>query len=185
MVGGSDQRDNRTWVVIELTRAGEVKVEEGNISLLLREALGVDKQHPVFVPSTTYLSRGHNVTIHLMEGYVFVASGLPEISYLNLEGNCPYVRRVLSSRSPSGMRALNVIPESSVQDMRRKLSQQVSSDIKEGMQVTVVDGTYSHLEGKVVDVDGENAHVRFTMRSLDLIARVPRVFLTPSDEEEG
>lgn len=183
MVGGSDQRDSRTWVVVELTRAGEVKVEEGTISALLREALGVDKAYPVFVPSTTYPSRGRDVTIHLIEGYVFVASGLPEITYLNLEGTCPYVRRVLSSRSPSGMRALNVIPDSSVQDMRRKLAQQVASDIKEGMKVTVTEGTYTHLDGEVMEVDGDDAHVRFTLRSLDLIARVPRVFLSPSDEE--
>lgn len=185
MAEGSDQRDSTTWVVLELTRAGEAKVEEGTLPHLLREALGVGRDYPVFLPSVTYCARGRNITLHLMEGYAFVASGLPETVYLNLEGTCPYVRKVLSSRSPSGMRALNVIPDTSVQDMRRKLAEQVSSDIVEGMHVVVTDGTYTHLDGHVIEIDGAEAHVRFTMRSLDLIARVPRVFLTPSDEEVG
>lgn len=182
MSAGFDQRDNPSWVVIELTRAGEVKVEEGGLDGALREALRVDKHHPIFIPSRTYSSQGQNVTLHLMEGYVFVASGLPEVMYFNLEGTCPYVRRVLGSRSPNGVRVLNVIPDSSVQDMRRKLSQQVASDLVEGMRVVVTEGAYTHLDGDVLELDEDSAHVRFTMRSLDLITRIPRIFLAPISE---
>lgn len=183
MVGGTDQRDARTWVVVELTRQGEAKAEESLLDSLLREALKVEKDHPIFIPSVSYLNGGRQVTVSLMEGYAFLASGLPEMSYFGLEGS-PYVRRVLSSKSPNGMRALSVIPESRILEMRAQLAQQVSSDITEGMRVTVTDGVYSHLDGEVVQVDGENARVRFLLRSLDLIAPVPRVFLTPAKEDE-
>jgi transcription antitermination factor NusG len=187
MVGGTDQRDSYSWVVLELTRAGESKVEDGDLERLLRETLRVEASHPVFIPSMTYTNRGRRVTIHLMEGYVFVASGLRETEYLALESSCPYIRRVLTSRGPSGMRVLSVVPDSKIADMRMQLAQQVSSDITEGMRVIVTDGTYSRLDGDVIEVekDGDSAHVRFVLRSLDLIARIPRVFLSPADEEES
>jgi hypothetical protein len=184
MGGGHDLRDNRTWVVIELTRAGELKVEEGTIADLLRKALGVDDAYPVFVPSVSYMAGNRRTTLHLMEGYAFVASGLPEVQYLNLEGVCPYVRRVLTSKSPSGMRVLQVIPDAGVQDMRQQLSEHVSADVLPGMHVNVTEGVYANLDGEVVDVQGSDAHVRFTLRSIDIITSIPRVFLTPADAEE-
>mgnify|MGYP002777397183 CR=1 FL=1 len=183
MVGGIDQRDARTWVVLELTRLGEAKAEESLLEGLLREALKAETTHPIFVPAASYQNAGRKVTVALMEGYAFVASGLPEMAYFGLEG-CPYVKKVLSTRTPSGMRALSVIPDARVQEMRAQLAQQVASDITEGMRVTVTDGVYSHLDGEVVQVDGDNARVRFLLRSLDLIAPVPRVFLTPVKEDE-
>lgn len=179
---GEDRRDHRSWVVLELTRAGEMKSEEGTISSLLRDALRVPADHPVFVPCATYVTGGHTVTVHLMEGYAFVASGLAEPTYYNLEQG-PYVRRVLTTRAPNGMRALKVLPDSEIQNLKRKLAEQVSSDIIEGMQVLVTEGTYGRLRGEVLDVDDEDASVRFTLRSIDLIARIPRVFLTPDAEE--
>lgn len=184
MVGGADKRDARSWVVLELTRAGEARVEEGVLADLLREALGVGDEYPVFIPSVTYTSGGRRYSIHLMEGYAFVASGLPETSYFNLEG-CPYVRSVLTTRNPSGMLVLSVIPDASVQDMRKKLAQQVSSDLEEGMRVVIVDGVYTSLEGEVLELDGEDAHVRITLRSLDLVTRIPRVFLAPPKESDS
>jgi transcription antitermination factor NusG len=183
MVGGTDQRDALNWVVLELTRTGEVKAEEGLLEGLLREALKSESEHPIFIPSMSYQNGGRRVTVALMEGYAFIASGLTEMTYFGLE-NSPYVRRVLSTRTPNGMRALSVIPDSRVQEMRVQLAQQVSSDIMEGMRVTVTDGVYNRLDGEVVQIDGDSARVRFVLRSLDLIAPVPRVFLTPIKEED-
>ena len=180
---GHDQRDSRTWVVLELTRAGEVKVEEGAAEETLRHALGVDSTHPVFIPSISYMAGNRRTTLHLMEGYAFVASGLPEVQYLNLEGVCPYIRRVLTSKGPSGMRVLSVVPDAGVQEMRLQLAQHVASDVSPGMQVTVAEGVYAHLSGKVLDITGDAAYVRFVLRSIDIITSIPTVFLTPSDEE--
>lgn len=185
MASGHDQRDSQTWVVIELTRAGEAKVEEGLIADLLRRALSVEAAFPVFVPSVSYLAGNRRTTLHLMEGYVFVATGLPEVQYLNLEGACPYVRKVLTARSPSGMRVLSVVPDTGVQEMRQQLAQHLSSDVVTGMRVEVTEGVYARLEGEVVCVSGADAFVRFQMRSIDLLATVPLVFLTPVDGEES
>lgn len=185
MAGVTDQRDSRTWVVLELTRAGEVKVEEGVFPNLIRDALGVDSSYPVFVPSLSYMQGGRRTTVHLMEGYAFVASGLAEVAYLNLEGANPYVRKVLSSKSPSGMRVLSVIPDEAVQDMREQLAKHVSSDIVEGMRVMVTEGVYANLQGEVLVVGEADASVRFVLRSLDIITTIPRVFLTPDDGEDG
>jgi len=183
MVGGTDQRDARSWVVLELTRLGEVKAEESLLEGLLRDALRADNQLAIFIPSVSYQNGGRRITVALMEGYAFVATGLPEMTYFGLEST-QYVRKVLSVKTPNGMRALSVIPEARIVEMRAQLAQQVSSDLVEGMRVTVTEGVYSHLDGEVVQIDGDNARVRFLLRSLDLIAPVPRVFLTPVTEDE-
>lgn len=182
--GGPDQRDKSTWVVLELTRLGEVKVEEGNLAALLREALGVDETFPVFIPSVSYLAGNRRTTIHLMEGYAFVISRLAEVQYINLEGRCPYVKKVLTTRSPSGMRVLSVIPDQNVQEMRQQLAQHVSSDVKDGMRVVVVEGVYAHLDGVVLHVQELEAQVRFQMRSIDIITTIPRMFLAPANDAE-
>lgn len=182
MGAGPDQRDSRTWVIIELTRAGEAKVEDGSLADAIRKALAVDETHSVFVPSLTYMAGNRRTTVHLMEGYAFVESGLPEVRYYRLEHSCPYVKKVLTSKGPSGMRVLSVIPEEGVQDMRRQLAQQVSCDVVAGTQVTVTEGVYNNLDGEVIGVAGEDAHVRFQLRSIDIITTIPRVFLTPSSD---
>ena len=92
------------------------------------------------------------------------------------------MRKVLTQRMPNGMRTLNVLPEREIASMRRKLAEQVSSDITEGMHVRVTEGTYGNMDGEVLTVDPEDADVRFTLRSIDLIARIPRVFLKPSGD---
>lgn len=180
-----DQRDARTWVVLELTRAGEGKVDEGGLEGLLREALSVDDKYPVFIPAVLYTRGTKRVAIQLMEGYAFVATGLPEVAYYKLEHSCPYVRQVLTVDDPHGMRVLSVIPNTSILEMRRSLHEQIACDIKKGMHVNVTEGLYSALEGEVLEVGDNDAHVRITLRSLDLIVRIPRVFLSPESSDES
>ena len=176
-----DHRDEQTWVVLELTRTGENNVVEGGLDGLLRESLRVDSDFPVFIPAVIYKRGKKRVTIQLMEGYAFVGTGLPEVEYFKLEHSCPYVKQVLTVEDPHGMRVLSVIPNTSIMEMRRSLHQQIASDIKKGMSVTVTEGLYSALEGQVLEVGEHDAHVRITLRSLDLIVRIPRVFLAPED----
>lgn len=178
-----DLRDNRSWVVLELTHAGEAKIEEGRLPELLRGTLKVTPSFPVFLPAVTYESGGRRSTIFLMEGYAFVMAGLSETTYLRLETQSPYVKKVLTSKSPSGMRVLSVIPDSAIVEMKRQIAQQISSDLVEGMHVTVLDGVYCNLDGEVLGFHGEDAHVRFVLRSLDLIAKVPKVLLLPVKED--
>lgn len=172
----ADRRDSTTWVILELTRAGEKLVESGTLPSELRRGLGVDETWPVFIPARVYEKRGKRVTVHLMEGYAFIATGLDEVRYFRLEQS-KIVERVLTQPGPRAMRVLATIPDSRVAELRRQLNEEVASDIVPGMDVLVTDGIYSKLEGTVLDVEGDHAVVRFELRSLKVISKVPKVFL--------
>ena len=49
-----DNRDEITWVVYELTSAGERMAAEGQLEGYLRDVLDLDLDHPVFVPYLSY-----------------------------------------------------------------------------------------------------------------------------------
>lgn len=176
-----DQRDGQTWVTLELSRAGEIRAEEGRLEESLRQALNIDDSHPVFVPSMVYSRDGKQVVIHLMQGYAFVGTGLHETSYFALERSCPYVRRVLAHPGGSGMRALSVISNGHIEDLRRQLRDQIATDITKGMRVLITNGTFAKLDGDVLELEGDEAYVRIQLRSIHTIATIPRVFLEPSE----
>ncbi len=179
-----DLRDDLTWIAIELTRFGESKVEDGTLVASLRSDLGVDEEHPFFVPATSYTKGRRTVTVHLMEGYVFTGAGLDDIMYFALEKK-PYVQQVMSTHGgPHRMRVLSVIRNSHVQEMRAKLRSMMASDIELNAWVKVTDGQYKQLEGRVLDLDDEHAFVKIEMRSLKVIATIPRVFLDPEGVTE-
>jgi transcription antitermination factor NusG len=180
-----DQRDNVSWVVLELTRQGEARVEDGTLASAILEALGTGNTWPVFIPSYSYCRGGHRVTIHLMEGYAFVATGLNEADYLGLERDCPYVKKVLTVDGPNGMPVLSVVGAAQVQDMHKQLREIVSSDISEGMRVNITQGKYARLEGDVLGMEGDDAHVLIVLRSFQKIATIPTIFLEPMGEGEA
>lgn len=186
-----DQRDKPTWVVVELTRSGEQLAEDGNLDQALREALG-EPTHPVFVPSMVYVRGGRRTAIHLMEGYAFVGSGLAETRYFALEHDCPHVRQVLSFGGDGGhLRTLQTLPDSNIEDMRQQLRQHVATDIEVGMAVVITEGTYSNINAEVLGFEGEDAVVCIDeLRSIQIITRVPKVFLDPegtvdADNDDG
>ena len=179
-----DRRDEPTWVAIELTRQGEQKIEEGSLEQPLRRDLGVDSDYPVFVPAITYMKGRRGVTIHLLEGYAFVAAGLPEVRYFALEQR-PYVEQVISTPPPGrGVRTISVVPDRNIQELRRQLQEQVASDIQVGERVLITEGPYRKLDGKVTGMDGGTAYVFIRLRSLQVVATVPRVFLESLDSED-
>ena len=172
-----DVRDDRSWVAIELTSVGEVKAIEGTLEKSLRRDLDVDDDFPVFIPVSLYERDGKIIPIHLMEGYVFVATGLDEVAYYALE-KLPYVGQVMSTQQgPHKIRYLSVISNAQVESMRLKLRAMVSSEIPMQALVSILDGPYKGLEGRVIGLDEDNGFIRITLRSLDLVATVPRVFL--------
>lgn len=173
----ADRRDSTTWVALELTRNGEKLVEEGTLARDLRRALDVEETWPVFIPARIYEKKGRSVTIHLMEGYAFVATGLDEVRYFRLEYS-KLVTQVLSEKKGSqAIRVLSTISDARITELRRQLNEEVASDIVPGMEVLVTDGIYSKLEGTVLDVEGDYAIVRFELRSLKVLSKVPKVFL--------
>lgn len=172
----ADRRDERTWVIVELTPQGEKLVEEGNLAKELRKELGVEKDWPIFIPSRIYKKRGKQITIHLMEGYAFIATGLDEVIYFKLEQN-KLVEQVMTTSNPKGMRILSTIPDTKISDLRRKLNSEVASDFDPGTKVMVTEGLYQRLDGTVLETEGDHVIVHFELRSLKVHAKIPKVFL--------
>jgi len=172
-----DKRDALTWIAIELTYLGEAKVEESTLEVTLRQDLQVGAAFPIFVPAKTYLKANKPITLHLMEGYVFVGTGLPDTTYFGLEKK-PYVAQIMSSTNgPNRIRTLSTIPNSYVENLRKKLRQLAVADVGPDSEVRVSDGTYKALEGRVLGVRGDHAYVLIQLRSIEIIATVPLAFL--------
>lgn len=172
-----DLRDELTWVAIELARTGEQFALEGTLDRHLRRDLRVDEDHPVFIPIALFRRDGRVTPIHLMEGYAFVGSGLEDVVYYALE-NQQYINQVMTTRTGKHQfRYLSVITNAQVEAMRTKLREMVTAEIPVHVIVNIIDGPYCGLEGYVMGIDESNAFIRIKMRSLDVVATVPRIFL--------
>jgi len=176
----ADKRDRKTWVILELTRQGEQKVTDGNFERVLRKALKLDPDHGIFIPAATYKKAGRTVTLHLMEGYAFVESGLLETVYFKLEGHQD-IKRIMSSASPSGMRIPHTLSDLELQKMRDKLRTMVMGDVTPGSMVNISDGTYKGMDGEVLDIEEDYAILKIEMRSLAIVTKIPQVFLEVMD----
>ena len=167
-------RDAQTWIVVELNHLGETKVVEGTLEKALRSDLGVDASFPIFIPVAKYPKGQRTITLHLMEGYVFVGSGLPDTTYFALERR-PYVNTIIST--PGKMRTLNAVPNNKIEELRTQLRKMVAADIQDGEQIRVTNGSYRNLEGQVLSIVGESAVIQIKLRSLELVVTIPVVFL--------
>lgn len=168
-----DKRDDQTWVALELTHVGEQRAEDGTLERSLRRELGVEDDWPVFVPSMSYVKDGKKTTLHLMEGYAFVATGLPEVQYFALERKSN-VEQVLSVRGARRLRALSVLPDSKIQEIKSKMRDLQGEDLPLGTHVTILDGRYASLSGEVVAMLDRVLFIQIVLRSLSIIATVPR-----------
>jgi transcription antitermination factor NusG len=177
-----DVRDKTTWVALELTKAGEQKAIDGTLASTLRSNLGVPDSHQIFVPYASYSKGGRSVSVRLIEGYAFVASGLVETRYFALERG-PFVERVMSSKGAHNMRVLQTVPDQRIRVLMDQLREQVSSDLEIGARVKITGGNYLHLEGVIVDLMDDRAAVRIKLRSLDVVAFLPKVFIDVIAEE--
>jgi transcription antitermination factor NusG len=177
-----DNRDELTWVTLELTKPGEEKALEGKLAPILRNLLGVDDTFPVFVPYLTYNKGGRTVCMKLIEGYSFVATGLSEVRYFALEKS-PFVATVFSSRKGSGFRVLHTIPNSEIDRMKARMAESVGADMEMGARVRIVSGNYRDLEGYVVDIFDGRVAVRIEFRSITTITVVPQNMVMFASEE--
>jgi len=176
-----DGRDDRSWVVLELSYKGERVAAEGQLHGVLVEALPAET--PIFIPYLSYTYEGKVNVFNVMEGYCFVASGLDERVYFNLVEASPYFNQVLHSHS-GGNRfpVLLTVPETHVQDLQRKLADMVAVEITEGMRVEIRRGICRGLEGEVVALSAKNAQVLITLRTLRTIRTIPRYALLPKEK---
>jgi len=157
-------------------------IEEGGLDVDLRRHLRVDPTWPVFIPSRYFERCGKRITVHLMEGYAFIASGLDEIHYFRLERS-RLVEQVMAVRGPNGVRVLSVVSDAKVEELRRRLINEVSIDISPGMSVRVTQGLYSNMYGSVEMLQGDHAGVYFDLDSLKLLAWLPKAILDTADQE--
>lgn len=171
-----DNRDATTWATLELTKPGELKAIEGKLEGALRTLLGVDDTFKVFVPYASYTKGGRTVSVRLIEGYAFVATGLPEVRYFALEKS-PLVQRVFSSNI-RGMRVIHALPNKEVDGMKARLAESLSSDLELGARVRVTGGNYRDLEGVVVDLYDQRVAVKVEFRSLTSITVLPKNLVT-------
>lgn len=178
-----DKRDETTWVALELTRAGELKAIDGKLASWLRRELAVSEDFPIFVPYTSYKKGGRNVSIRLIEGYAFVATGLPETKYFQLESRA-LINSVLSSRGRNGIRILQALPNNRIVDLQTQLREILQADLEIGQWVRVAGGNYSGIEGEVVDVYEDTVAIRIRLRSLDVIAAIPKTLVDPNFSNE-
>lgn len=163
---------------------GEQKAIDSTLVAALRSSLAVPDDYPVFVPYASYTKGGRSVSIRLIEGYAFIASGLIETRYFALERG-PLVERVVSAKGVHNMRVLQTISDLRVQAMMDQLREHVASDLEVGASVKVTGGSYLHLEGVIVDLTEDRAAVRIKLRSLDVVAFLPKVFIDLIDGSVG
>jgi len=176
-----DQRDDLTWVVVELTDAGERLAEEGGLESHLRSVLDCPDDHPIFVPYTVIVRHKRRSVINVIEGYAFIATGLPDTTYFGLHNKSPNVKTVLSQNRPGVIRVLTPVPNKSVLDLQTRLRQMISREIEINSEVRVHDGLHRGLTGKVIDIHGDDAFVLIKMRTIETIRVFPRYSLRPAD----
>jgi len=180
-----DPRDRQTWVVIELGHAGEVRVEEGTLESTLRRDLDIDEGHLIFVPAVTYHRPDRVVTKTLIQGYVFVASGLSEVKYFSLETRTNYVNQVMSSVGTNGIRVLHCVSDAEIESMRVSLRGLCVRDLGIGDRARVVEGRLKGLTVKVLCFLEDDLVIVETegLQSLRATLCFPRMFLAVEDEE--
>ncbi|MFA6234143.1 MAG: hypothetical protein WC824_08155 [Bacteroidota bacterium] len=181
----ADSRDAITWIVLELSPQGEIRLEDGTLEECIRSDLGVDDNHPVFIPATTYVKGNKTITLRLMEGYVFVASGLLETTYFALEQR-PYIAQVMSSRpGPYKLRVISTVPDRKILELKKQLRDMKASSVSMYDRVSIHDGTYKSLEGVVLGISGENAFIRINLRSMEVIATIPLLLMETIGSEKS
>lgn len=177
----ADKRDQKTWVVLELTPKGEFFVREGTLERHIRRHLGVDEDWEIFIPIHTYKKGGREIQLEGIQGYAFIQSGLNEHEYYALEQQ-DYTRSVLSL-DRGGSRTITTLPDSSVQHIRDTIREEISTDLEEGMIIRVILGDYIALEGEIIGFDDDKALVELQMRSIHAIVPIPRICCDPIKEE--
>ena len=168
--------DVERWVVLELTRAGEVRAIDGTLDPYLRGKLELPPSHPVVIPYAKFSRGPRAVIIKVLEGYAFVATGLPEVRYFSLEGDS-CIAGVLCSRGRHSMKVLQVVDDCQIQSLREKLKSQISYNIDVDMEVNVVGGTFTGLSGRVVAVFPDHVQVYFEFKSRCVMAKIEKALI--------
>lgn len=171
------------WVTLELSRSGERERPEDLRKLIF--AATDDEDVEFFVPAISFVRRDNAVTICVLEGYAFVRAGLPASFYFDLETS-PYVARVLSLDEKKG-RYLQYVPNSDIEVLKLKLSQQSIREIQISDVVFIADGAYKNLTGTVDGMSPDKTTAYITIEglvSLETAVELPLQFLKKIEPED-
>ena len=182
-VSTKDSRDEKTWVVFELTYLGEKTAVTGELEKHLKDLFEV-KPEQVFIPYKTYLCDGRAVLLNVMEGYCFVEYTLNSHDYIRGARESSYLKGVLHSKSGYTY-SLHTIPNSHVQELKEKLQEMAASSIVVGDRVIISKGVYEGLTGEVLSVDKDFACVVIRLRTLEAVRVFPKFMLTPEEQGEA
>lgn len=177
----ADQRDEKTWVVLELSSKGEMLVREGLLEKYLRRHLGVEDDWEIFIPIHTYKKGDKQIQLEGIQGYVFIVSGLAEYQYFSLEQQ-DYARNIMSI-DRGRARTITTLPDNSVQQIRDRIREEISTDLEIGMKIRVLLGDYVALEGSVIGFHDDKAFVEISMRSIHAVVTLPKICIDPIDGE--
>ena len=172
-----DVRDEKTWLVFELTHLGEKSAVTGDLEKHLKGLFGV-KSGQVFIPYKVCMCDGKKTLLNVMEGYCFVEYLLDPRDYISATTDSPYLKTVLHSKVGYNY-TLHTIPNAHLDGLREKLNAMASSTIVIGDRVMVTRGTFEGVGGEVIEVSGEHACILIRMRSLEAVRVLPKFALSP------
>ncbi len=182
-MGGStkDVRDEKTWLVFELTYLGEKTAVTGELENHLKDLFGL-KSDQVFIPYKICVCDGKKTLLNLMEGYCFVEYALDPRDYIIGVKNSAYLKNILHSKVGYSY-SLHTIPNSHIEELKEKLNDMASSSLAVGDRVVVLRGIYEGVEGEVLSLQEETACIIIRMRSLQAVRVLPKYVLSPVGAE--
>lgn len=172
-----DVRDEKTWLVFELTHLGEKTAVTGELEKHLKDLFGV-KSGQVFIPYKLCICDGRKTLLNVMEGYCFVEYLLDSREYISATVDSPYLKTVLHSKVGYNY-TLHTIPNSQLEGLRQKLNTMASSSLSVGDRVFVLKGAFEGIEGEIIEVTEDYACVHIKMRSLEAVRVLPKFALSP------
>lgn len=136
------------WVALELTTRGE---SEKNINHLL-EIIRKNLQSPtieIFVPIYYENEEFYEKNVSLFTGYFFIRFD-EKVAFHKLKDSKFFEGVVCDPAT----KAVKVLPDSDIQSLKDKFNKILSdaSNVKVGQTVTILDGLYKNLTGKVTKV---------------------------------
>jgi transcription antitermination factor NusG len=172
-----DVRDEKTWLVFELTHLGEKTAVTGELEKHLKDLFGA-KSEQVFIPYKVCICDGRKTLLNVMEGYCFLEYLLDSRDYILGVRNSPYLKAVLHTKS-SVSYSLHTIPDSHIRELHEKLSQMASSSLAVGDKVVILRGAFEGLDGVILSMEKDSACVHIRLRSLEAVRVLPKFFLSP------
>lgn len=164
-----------SWVVLELSPQGERLASGGDLRGVLQSLLGSEWDDDLFfIPYTPVKSSNSQFVLNVIEGYIFVSSSLIEECLSAVVGS-PFI----SGTIPYSSGGYGTVADSSVESLKEKLGEMVSTQLSEGQKVKVSGGPLSGLEGVVILKGDRHSHVKVCLRSLEAVRVFENYILEP------